>query len=197
MTPTRRHVIALACAPALGFARPAGAALFGPDVLEVEVGSSSSGMLDSETTRSLNVQTQLVGVRTTRWVDRDGRVNADMGSLTQHLYENKYNWKTTVRGLTDIWQITAEDLKKPQRLVLRVRSQGVPLSVALFIGVSSPGSLDPEKGIEVPPSEDSASEWLGLFDFDPALKHFVTIQAREVARVPYRIAVLPAGRFRR
>jgi hypothetical protein len=193
----RRHFLALNAALALGLCRPAQAALFEPDVRDIEVGSSSTGVLDVSSSRRLNVQTRLVAVKTTTWVDRNGRTNPDMTSLTQHIYENKYNWQTNVQRLTDIWQITAEDVKRTERMVLRVRSQGVPLAVSLFFGAPSAGRLDPERGVEVPPSEDADAEWLGLFDFDPALKHFVTIQALEAERVPYRIAVLPAGRFRR
>lgn len=176
----------------------ASAALFGPDVSEVEVGSSTTGVIDPQTSKRLSVQTKLVGIRTTRWVDKNGRTDPNMGSLTQHLYENKYDWQTRVNASTDVWLITAEDVKEPALMVLRVRStQNFPLAVALFPGAHSAGSLDPEIGIQVPPSDDASNEWLALFRFDPAVKNFVTVQAQETERVPYRIAVLPAGRFRR
>lgn len=199
MMATRRQILAaLPVVPALGLiaARPA-AAFFGPDVREVEVGSSSSGVLDIKTSRSLRIQTQQVGIKTTRWVDRNGRTDPTMGSLTQNLYENKYNWQTSVQRSTDIWRITAEDLKEPTLMVLRVRGIDSRPLAALFIGVDSASSLDPEKGVEVPPSEDSDTECLALFRFDPAIKHFVAVQSRIDERVAYRIVVLPASRFRR
>jgi hypothetical protein len=177
--------------------RPAAAGLFGPDVREVEVGSSSSGVLDVATSRRLNVRTRQVGVKTTVWVDRHGRVDPTMGSLTQNLYENKYDWQTSVQRITDIWQITAEDIKEPGLMVLRVRGSTSRPLASLFIGADSPGALDPEKGIELPPSEDSSQERLALFRFDPALRHFVTVQAEDAERMPYRITVLPAARYRR
>jgi hypothetical protein len=174
------------------------AGLFDPDVSEVEVGSTTSGVLDPQTSRRLTVRTKLVGIKTTTWVGRDGRIDPTMGSMTQHLYENKYDWQTSVQRATDIWRVTAEELKEPALMVLRVRStQGAPLVVSLFPGASSPGQLDPETGIQVRPSEDASNEWLALFAFDPGAKTFVTVQAQDSERVPYRIAVLPAGRFRR
>ena len=162
------------------------AGLFDPDVSEVEVGSTTSGVLDPQTSRLLTVRTKLVGIKTTTWVGRDGRIDPTMGSMTQHLYENKYDWQTSVQRATDIWRVTAEELK-----------EGAPLVVSLFPGASSPGQLDPETGIQVRPSEDASNEWLALFAFDPGAKTFVTVQAQDSERVPYRIAVLPAGRFRR
>jgi hypothetical protein len=196
MRTTRRHLVLGLPAVVLA-AGPVGAGLFGPDVREVEVGSSSSGVLDVATSRRLNVRTRQVGVKTTTWIDRNGRVDPTMGSLTQHLYENKYDWQTSVQRITDIWQITAEDLKEPGLMVLRVRGATSRPLASLFIGADSPGALDPEKGIELPPSEDSAQERLALFRFDPALRHFVTVQAEDAERMPYRITVLPAARYRR
>jgi hypothetical protein len=197
MTTTRRRFLAALPMAGLIASGPATAALFGPDVREIEVGSSSSGVLDIQTSRRLTVRTRLVGIKTTRWIDRNGRTDPTMGSMTQNLYENKYDWQSSVQRSTDIWQITAEDLKEPGLMVLRVRATSMRPIAALFVGVNSPSSLDPEKGIELPPSEDSANECLALFRFDPALKHFVTVQADSDDRVPYRITVLPAGRFRR
>lgn len=190
----RRHV--LLALTALAPASHAG--LFDPDVQDVEVGSSTSSVLDPQTSRHLTVRTRLVGIKTTTWVDRQGRVDPNLRSLTQHLYENKYDWQTSVQRATDVWRITAEDLKEPALMVLRVRAtQGQPLVVSIFPGADSPGRLSPETGIQVPRSEDAANEWLAIFDFDPRVKTFVTVQAQESERVPYRIAVLPAGRFRR
>ena len=193
----RQFVVLLPWAGGLACGQAA-AALFEPDVQDVEVGSSSTSVLDPSTSRRLRVQTKLVGIRTTRWVDKNGRTHLDMGSLTQNLYENKYDRQTSVNASIDIWRITAEELKEPALMVLRVRStRDYPLLVGLFPGTSSAGSLDPEIGIQVPPSDEASNEWLGLFRFDPKVKTFVTVQAQEAERVPYRIAVLPASRFRR
>jgi len=197
MTVNRRPLLLGLPAAALLGVGPAVAALFGPDVREIEVGSSSSGVLDVSTSRRLKVSTKLVATKTTVWVDSKGRVDPNMGSLTQHLYENKYDWQTSVQRSTDIWQITAEDVKEPGLMVLRVRGTDTRPLAALFVGIDSPGSLDPDKGIELPPSEDSANECLALFRFDPAVRHFVTVQSERAERVAYRITVLPAARYRR
>lgn len=193
---TRRRLL-----PLLALATPAmplRAAPFGPEVQRVEVGSSTSSVLDPQTSQRLRVQTKLVGIKTTVWVDRHGRTDPTMGSLTQHLVENKYDWETSVQTATDLWQITAEDVSEPALMVLRVRAtRQHPLVVSLFPGASSASRLDPELGIQVPPSEDAAHEWLGLFRFDPRQKTFIAVQAREAEPVPYRISVLPAARFRR
>lgn len=197
-SPRRRQLLRWTPAAGLWLLQPVAAQLFGPDVRELEVGSSSSGVIDPKTSRRLSVQTKLVGIKTTVWVDRNGRTDPNMGSLTQNLYENKYDWQTKTLGATDTWLLTAEDLKQPTLMVLRVRSNNnLPLAVALFPGARSAGDLDPDIGVSVPPSEDASHEWLALFKFDPAVKTFVTVQAQETERVPYRIAVLPAARFRR
>ena len=90
----RRQLI-LGCA--VGWAGPARAA----DVKELPLDSGSSGVLEPNRSSRLVVQTHLTGIRTTVWVRRDGRVDPDMGSLTQHLYENSYGWKTTALKSTD------------------------------------------------------------------------------------------------
>lgn len=174
--------------------RPAAAGLFDPDVLDVEFGSSSSSVLDPQTSRRLTVRTKL-RTRDIRWIDPQGRV---VFTSSQTLVDNKYDWQEAVQRSTDIWHITAEDTREPAWAVLRVRStQGVPLVVSLFPGAASAGRLDPDVGIEVQPSTEARNEWLALFEFDPRVKTFITVQAQAAERVPYRIAVLAAGRFRR
>ena len=170
------------------------AALFGPDVSDVELGSSTTGVLDPQSSRRLNVQTTL-RTREVRWVDARGRVR---DTSTETLVDNKYDWRETVERSTDIWRVTAEDLDGPAWAVLRVRSPNADeLIVSLFPGAASASSLDPALGIEVMPSDDSAEEWLALFRLDPRQKTFVTVQARQAHRIAYRIAVLPAGSFQR
>jgi hypothetical protein len=192
VTLTRRQLLVLPAATALPLG--AGASLFGPDVRDVEVGSSSNGVLDPKTSSRLRVRSKM-RTRDVRWVDSRGRV---VDTSTDVLVENNYAWDDAVHSSTDIWQVTAEDLKAPERMVLRVRAlQDHRLVVSLFAGARSAGDLDPEIGVLVRPSEDASNEWLALFALDPQAKTFVTVQAQESERVPYRIAVLPAGRFRR
>jgi hypothetical protein len=188
----RRHLLVLPTAAALPLLARAG--LFDPDVRDVEVGSSSNGVIDPKTSRRLRVRSKL-RTRDIRWVDSQGRV---VDTSSQTLVENNYAWDESVASNTDVWQVTAEDLKAPARMVLRVRAlQDHRLMVSLFAGARSAGDLDPEIGVFVRPSEDASNEWLALFEYDPRVKTFVTVQAQESERVPYRIAVLPAGRFRR
>lgn len=184
----------LAGVPALVTAGSAWAGLFDPDVMDVEFGSSTTSVLDPKTSRRLAVQTKL-RTRDIKWIDANGRVQF---VSSQTLVDNKYNWQETAQRSTDIWRVTAEDQKETTWAVLRVRStQNVPLFVSLFPGATSARSLDPELGIDVAPSEDAANEWLALFQFDPRANTFITVQAKESERVPYRVAVLPASRFRR
>jgi hypothetical protein len=188
----RRHLLLLPAAAALPL--PTRASLFGPDVRDIEVGSSSNGVIDPKTSKRLRVRSKL-RTRDIRWVDSNGRV---VDTSTQTLVENNYNWDESVHTTTDVWQVTAEDLKSPARMVLRVRAlQDHALVVSLFAGARSASDLDPEIGVLVRRSADASNEWLALFEYDPGAKTFVTVQAQEAERVPYRIAVLPAGRFRR
>jgi hypothetical protein len=190
---SRRQLLVLPAAAAAA-ALPARAGLFDPDVRDVEIGSSSNGVLDPKTSRRLRVRSKL-RTRDIRWVDPNGRV---VDTSTQTLVENNYAWDESVASSTDIWQVTAEDLKAPTRMVLRVRAlQEHALAVSLFAGARSARDLDPEIGVFVRASEDASNEWLALFEYDPGVKTFVTVQAQASERVPYRIAVLPAGRFRR
>ena len=178
---------------AVGWAGPARAA----DVKELPLDSGSSGVLEPNRSSRLVVQTHLTGIRTTVWVNRDGRVNPDMGSLTQNLYENSYGWKTTALKSTDVWEISAEDLDEPALAVLRVRGRDFLPEVALFIGVRSVRDLDPERGVRVPPSDDSATECLGLFVLDPKKRHVVTVQSQVDDDAAYRVSLVRASRFRR
>lgn len=186
----RRQLI-LGCA--VGWAGPACAA----DVKELPLDSGSSGVLEPNRSSRLVVQTHLTGIRTTVWVHRDGRVNPDMGSLTQHLYENSYGWKTTALKSTDLWEISTEDLEEPTLAVLRVRGRDFLPDVALFIGVRSTRDLDPARGVRVPPSDDAATECLGLFVLDPKKRHVVTVQSQVDDDAAYRVSLVRASRFRR
>jgi hypothetical protein len=189
----RRQCLAWCALGTLGAYRPAVAGLFDPDVLDVEVGTSTTAVLDPNTSRRLAVRTR-TRTRDIRWVDRNGRV---VDTSMRIDVDNKYNWQDTVQRSTDIWQVTAEDQKTPLPLVLRVRGPGVPLVVSLFVDAASARHLEPEAGVEVAPAEPGGAEWLALFSFDPSKKTFITVQAQESSRVQYRLSVLKADRFRR
>lgn len=171
------------------------AAWFGPDVREIELGSSSSGVIDPKVSRSVTARSRWVYVNTCS--QEDMRLRPEKRTCIDKQYlENDYQWNRSVQLSTEIWQITAEDQKLPLPVALRVRNNGTPMLVRLFVGVDSASDLDAEKGYGIAPSAETPAEWLAIFDFNPKLKHFVLVQTQSDERVPYRLAVVAASRFR-
>jgi hypothetical protein len=186
----RCHPVAVLCLGLLG-----ALGCRGPEVQRIEAGSSILGRLDVETSRNLKVRTSLKAIKTTVWVDSQGRVDPVMRSLTQHIYENRYDWETSISGTTDVWEITSDTLREPVMMVLRVRADSFRPVVSLFLGVSSPEDLRADRGVDVPPRDAGGGECLALFPFRPGQRHFVVVQSRQPLTAPYRIAITPADQF--
>lgn len=193
------HRILLAAWLALSFGSqaPALAGWFEPDVLEIEVGSSSTSTLEVKQSRRLTVTTHNLPPKTTEWVrvEQDGTRHVTE-RLVQNPIANTYSTLIEYRGSTDIWKITDEDASAPVNVVLRVRGMGFLPRVAVFMDVESPGQLDPDKGFSVPQSDFAENEVIAIMTFDPGKKAFITVQSDEPTHADYRISVIRASKYR-
>lgn len=197
MRTPHRILLAASLALALGPHASVLAGWFEPDVLEIEVGSSSTSTLEVKQSRRLTVSTYNLPPKTTEWVsvEKDGTRHVTE-RLVQNPIANTYSTRIEYSGSTDIWKITDEDAGAPVNVVLRVRGMGFVPRVSVFMDVESPGKLNPEKGFSVPQSDFAENEVIAIMTFDPNKKTFVTVQSDEPTHADYRISVIRAGKYR-
>lgn len=196
MNVTRRTVLLSLLAFGMSLSAPLHAGWFGPDVKEVEVGSSSSGTLEVKKSRRFSVKTRNLPPKTTEWVsiEKNGTRRVT-NRLVQNPIANTYSSEITSQGTLDVWQITGEDVTEPVNVVIRIRGKGFLPVTAVFIDVESAGDLDPEKGVRIPESDFADNETIGILTYDPKKKYFITVQSDEPTHADYRVSVIRASKY--
>lgn len=163
--------------------------VLGPEIQQIEIGSSSSGTLEMKEDRHLHVDstyklkkvTLYVSSRTGRVVDRDEQWN----------FQNSYSWRETVSGTTDVWELLTSNVPGPVEAILRVRGRGFTPIVTVFQDVS-PRLLSFNDGFRVDLTDGSDREVSGVIILDPAHTYLLTVQAAgDPVHADYGVSLAP------
>lgn len=163
--------------------------VLGPEIQQIEVGSSSSGTLERHEDRHLHVDSTYKLKKITNYVSaRTGKV---VRSDETWDFQNSYSWRETVSGSTDVWELLSTNLPGPTEVIVRVRGRGFTPIVTIFRD-ASPRLLTFRDGLRIDLLDGSDREAAGVILLDPAHTYLVTVQAAgDPIHADYGVALLP------
>lgn len=104
--------------------------VFGPEIQQIEVGSSSSGTLERHEDRHVHVDSTYKLKKITNYVSaRTGKI---IRSDETWDFQNTYSWRESALGTTDVWELVTAGLPGPTEVVVKVRGRGFTPIATLF-----------------------------------------------------------------
>ena len=182
-------VLGLAATVVLGGCGMAKDMAFGPEIKQIEIGSSSSGTLERKEDRRLHVDSTYKLKKVTTYVSaRTGRV---VRRDEQWDFQNTYSWRETSSGTTDVWELVTTNLPGPTEAIVRVNGRGFTPIVTIFED-ASPRLLAFKDGFRVDLIDGSDREAAGVIILDPKHTYLVTVQAAgDPVHADYGVALIP------
>lgn len=163
--------------------------VFGPEIQQIEIGSSSSGTLERHEDRHLHVDSTYKLKKITNYVSaRTGKI---IRSDETWDFQNTYSWRESASGTTDVWELVTAGLPGPTEVVVKVRGRGFTPIATLFQD-ASPRLLTFKDGLRVDLIDGSDREAAGVIVLDPAHTYLMTVQAAgEPVHADYGVALIP------